>query len=194
MIRAFLALELPGGLKSALRDARRQFEILPGGAVRWTSPEQMHLTLRFLGDIPAADVGDVTLALRRACDGVGGFELKAGELGAFPGARRPRVLWIGLGGELGPLRVLQARVLAETRRWGGMEEREFHPHLTLGRVKTTRADHLATLARLLSAARAPAGGGWAVDHVDFIRSELTPAGARYTVLATAPLAATRSEP
>jgi 2'-5' RNA ligase len=83
---------------------------LNGNAIRWAPVEQIHLTLRFLGKVPEAAVPELKSALRRACEGVSGFELVAGGSGCFPNARKPRVLWVGLSGALPALADLQAKI------------------------------------------------------------------------------------
>ena len=187
-IRAFIAIKLPpevragveqvqGSLKSAIRP----------GSVRWTPAEQIHLTLKFLGNIPADSVPELEAALRRACAQVAPFELYADGLGAFPDSQRPRVLWIGLGGALDALQLLQKAIVVETERWGEPEERAFHPHLTLGRVKNASARELHELGERIRSVSAASVGSWQVTQVDLMKSELFQDGARHTGLLEVPL-------
>lgn len=169
-------------VQSALQSA------VPAEAVRWTPPSQIHLTLRFLGHIAADSVADLDAALQRACQGVAPFQLSASAVGAFPEAGRPRVLWVGLHGELDRLRLLHAQLRLETEPWGEPEEREFHPHLTLGRVKHTRPAALRAVAQALTELKADAPRSWRVDQVLLMQSQLSPRGATHTCLVRVPLA------
>ena len=189
-IRAFIAIELPSEVRSEVERTQRALKsTIPTGLIRWTPPEQIHLTLKFLGNIPADSAPELETALRRACTGMVPFELCAEGLGGFPDLRRPRVLWIGVGGALDALQQLQAAIARETDRWGEREERAFHPHLTWGRVRTTRKRELDDLGAAIRSVFAARWGSWRVTRVDLMRSELDPDGARHCCLATVPLAA-----
>jgi len=187
-LRAFIALALPEALRRQVADFQRAWQrAVRSDCIRWTSAEQLHLTLRFLGDVPVAAVPDLEAALHRACAGVAGFELTVGGSGCFPDAHKPRVLWVGVGGALEALRGLQTRVERETQAWGRLEEREFRAHLTIGRVKAVPPPVLAEIARRAQAVTCGELGRWRVGEVLLMRSELTPAGARHTQLAGIPL-------
>ena len=109
------------------------------GAARWVRPEQIHLTLTFLGDVPEESLSDLETALRRACQSSAPLELRADGLGCFPHPRNARVLWIGLLGDLDRLEKLHARVVEQTRNWSAPDPaRPFQPHLTIARVKDLR--------------------------------------------------------
>ena len=186
MIRTFIAVETSpevraaaAGLTDRLRRGWRASE------VRWVPPENLHLTLRFLGETAESGVAPLTAALDGVTAGTPPCQLTLGPLGAFPDVRRPRVLWLGLkGAGTAALRSLQRRI--EERLTGLGWEREgrpFSPHLTLGRVRPGRA--------------AGPGEGWTraavpelafrVDEVVLMRSDLRPDGARYSVLHRSPL-------
>jgi 2'-5' RNA ligase len=183
-LRAFIAIELPDALKAQIvRTQRELAALLPPGAVRWTGPEQLHLTLRFLGDIPVADLTQLAVALRRACVGHAPCELVAEGFGAFPGLDHPRVLWLGLGGDAQAVCRLQATIQAETAGWGELEARPFQPHLTLGRVKLLRPDQLWRVGQGIGELAPGRLGPFGVEAVTLVRSELTPAGAHHTTLA-----------
>jgi 2'-5' RNA ligase len=188
-MRAFIALNLPpegkagvarfqGGLKGSWRS----------DWVRWTPPEQIHLTLRFLGNVAADSVPDLEAALRRACASVRAFELAAEGFGCFPNDSHPRILWIGVSGELDLLKGLVERVWVGTEPWGECEEKAFHPHLTIGRVKTNHLRELRKLSEEISRMTPPCFGKWPVTQVDLMKSELSPQGARHACIATVPLA------
>lgn len=190
-IRAFIAVNLPPELKARMAQLQRELQKMTGGrAVRWTRSEQIHLTLRFLGDVPANAVADLHAALQRACTGIAPFELSAEGLGCFPNARQPRIIWLGLTGALDALQRLQARVEQETAAWGQREDREFHAHLTLGRVKPEFARTARPLAESFASRPKRSVGTWRVAQVDLMQSQLLPTGAEYAVMTSVPLAET----
>jgi len=186
-IRAFIAIRLPSEIRAGVEQVQGSLKsAIRPGSVRWTPAEQIHLTLKFLGNIPADSVPELEAALRRACAQVAPFELYADGLGAFPDSQRPRVLWIGLGGALDALQLLQKAIVVETERWGEPEDRPFHPHLTLGRIKTTRSRELQELGAKIRSTPAANLGSWQVTQVALMKSELFQDGARHTCLATVP--------
>jgi 2'-5' RNA ligase len=187
-IRTFIAVNLPADVLA--RVGQVQAELKPAarsGAVRWAAPEQIHLTLKFLGDIASASLPQLEAALHRACAGIGPFGLRVEGLGGFPDLQRPRVLWAGIAGGLGSLHLLQKIVLRETEVWGKPEERAFHAHLTLGRVKECGPRELRELVAKMESMPVPEFGCWQVTELHLMRSELSPAGSRYTCLAAIPL-------
>lgn len=188
LIRTFIAINLPAEVRQRLGQFQEQLrQAAPGQGVRWTGPDQIHLTLRFLGNVPEPELPRLSQALTQACQSAGPFELEAQGAGAFPDLNRPRILWVGLVGAVAALAQLQAAVLEATRGWGELEDRPFHPHLTLGRVKTPEPRLLARLGAALQRASSLSFGQWQVHRVELMRSDLSPAGPRYTVLAEASL-------
>jgi len=150
--------------------------------VRWVAPRAMHLTLAFLGDIRAAQVPSLQAALDHALAGQVAPQLQLTMLGAFPNQRRPRVVWVGVGGTLDALMHIANAVSTalETLGWP-VDPRPFQPHLTLGRL-VRDADLLqqARLARILTASEPLPPTSWSPDQVVVFRSEVLPTGPRYT--------------
>lgn len=191
--RTFLALPVSAELSETLARAQRALEpFWPPGAIRWARRDQFHLTLKFFGDVAAEQLPGLTEAVRRASAESPPLALRLTELGGFPSPRQPRVLWVGLGGDVERLLELQPGLAAATAPYGDhAEAREFHPHLTLGRVggrdargvRPRRDDWAATT---LGEPRA-----WRANAIQLLRSQLDPAGARYTELACLPLIGTR---
>lgn len=186
--RLFVAAEVPvsiqaqlGAMVGMLRGCVRR------GAVRWVRSENIHLTLRFVGEVPIREIPALTSALRSAVHGLPPFGLHLDKAGCFPTEREPRVLWVGLGGGLDGLLQVQERIERGTAEWGRVEPRPFHPHLTLGRVVTRRREEMRRVGELMRGAPLPECGGWTVRAVDLIQSVLAPGGSRYTELATIPL-------
>ncbi|MBI2304796.1 MAG: RNA 2',3'-cyclic phosphodiesterase [Chloroflexi bacterium] len=188
-VRAFVAIELPAPVKEALREVQDSLKKEGDGQVRWVGMESIHLTLKFLGNVPTEKVEAIAQAVKGACRGVRPFSLELKDTGVFPGVQRPRVVWVGVGGEEGILALLQGRVEANLAALGFPREgRPFTAHLTLGRV---REDATPAARRRLgegvAAAQLPRPTLWRVTEATLMRSQLTPSGAIYTPLAVAPL-------
>ena len=178
-LRAFVSIAPDDHLVPALAAIQAELRSLPGGEqVRWSKPDQIHLTLRFLGGI-APDQSDLVIQrLREVCANRQPFALEIAEPGCFPSAHRPRVIWLGLRGAIGALLALQGNVSTALSAFGDHQEtKSFHPHLTLGRVpqNVRRLD-------LGPPSRAANLGPWLVKSVLLMRSELHPQGARHSVL------------
>jgi len=136
MIRAFLAIEMPETLRTGL--ALVQGELKRSRAdVRWVTPGNIHLTLKFFGNVPDDEIDTLALAAREVAQTEEPFQLKATIAGAFPSPRAPRVVWLGLGGDVVHLNRLYYQLEKAFDKLGyPAEGRAFHPHLTLGRVKS----------------------------------------------------------
>ncbi len=191
LVRAFVALEPGDAARAAVERLQAHLATAaPPGTVRWTRSEQCHLTLRFLGQVPRAHLTALEQHLADAATACDGFALELGAPGAFPDLEVPRVLWVGLGGELEALARLVQRVEAAVTGFGDhQEERPFHPHLTLGRVAVRDRRVARGLAEQLVRAPRPPACAWSVREFRLYRSELRPEGAVYSVLASFPLKA-----
>lgn len=195
LVRAFIAIELPPDVLDQIgRLQARVRQELPPGLVRWTQPEGMHLTLKFLGDVEQSRQPEIERALCAACAPHAPFALRVGDMGCFPDPRRPRVVWVGVHDAGEALARLQRDVERAIAPLGfPTERRGFHPHLTLGRVKdappSARRDaELEALGAYTERARVRVGQ-LAVEAVHLMRSDLLPSGAVYRALAGCPLAA-----
>jgi 2'-5' RNA ligase len=179
-VRSFFAWEPPAAAKDALAALARELHARPDGdAVRWTRPEGYHVTLRFLGNVPAAELPALARAVESALAGAARFAVTLGAARAFPSLRRPRVVVIDLAPEAA-LAALAARIEAGVVAAGlAPEERRFRAHLTLGRVRGRRVPALD--AKPLDA------GALDVKEVVLFRSDLDRDGSRYTPLAQIPL-------
>jgi len=179
MIRCFLAIALPEKVKEVLADLQNKLKTT-GAAVRWVRPEGFHLTLKFFGNIPEEKLPALVRATEKAKDGVKPFELTLSKMGFFPEKGHPRVIWVGLSGELEPLLAFQRRLEKAFKKVGfPPEKRPFHPHLTLGRVK---GPHRAAELRRMAAELEVPPEGFRVESLTFYRSVLHPEGAIYSVL------------
>jgi 2'-5' RNA ligase len=181
-IRAFIAINLPDEVRAKLERQHRSLKAaLPGDGIRWTPPGQIHLTLKFLGDVPSSSVDGLRAAVERGCRGTAPFSLRARGLGVFPGAQRPRILWAGVEGELDVLGELQERIENETGRWREREARRFQPHLTVARIKILPPGRGLALQKKL--AGAADFGTWRVEGVGLMRSHLSASGVTHETLA-----------
>lgn len=191
-IRTFVAIELPpealGWCETAMERARQTLGPV-ASAVRWVNPAGIHLTLKFLGSVPAARLPVLVEQLRAALAGQEPFTLQIGALGVFPGPKAPRVIWLATLGELAALGACQQRVEAATVPLGyPTEARPFRPHLTLGRVRETATpEERAAIGALPAGWPAGTSPPLAVRRVSLMRSQLGPGGARYSRLAEIPL-------
>jgi 2'-5' RNA ligase len=188
--RLFVALHLPDEVISVLDAVQNDLRaaVFPG-LVSWVVPRNIHLTLKFLGDIPLSEHRAIAEALTSVAAVNAPFELCTGRLGCFPSERNPRVVWVGVQGQTGALQRLRDAVEGAIAPLGyPTEDRPFSPHLTLGRVRRDAQRRAAqTLGRAIQASAAPPAVTWQVTEVNLFRSELKPDGAVYTLLHRASL-------
>jgi 2'-5' RNA ligase len=191
-IRSFVAVELDETARLELSRVLGQLK-RSDADVKWVSLNNLHLTLKFLGDVPADDMAKVIAALGVAVAGdvlpaAGAFEFEIAGLGAFPSVSNPRVIWVGLGQGREALASLAAGVEAALGPLGfPTEGRGFSPHLTLGRCRSPR--NQAELKAAMVALRDYRGPRVRVERVTLFSSDLRPTGPVYAPLATLPLAA-----
>lgn len=189
VIRAFIAIDLPAEISQGLQQVSTQLQQrLENVPVRWVPVENIHLTLKFLGDVSIANLEMLKEVLRTEVGNHRVFEVSIGGVGAFPTARHPRVVWVGI--EAPPdLASLQRGVENAMAHIGyAREDRPFSPHLTLGRVSrnaTSRDTHL--IGEALESYKVGFLGVAPVAAVYLYRSDLKPTGAIYTRIFTAPL-------
>ena len=190
-IRTFIAIELDQSIRDDLTRLQERLRgEAPQGSVRWVRPAGIHLTLKFLGDVPADQIGEITRALQKSCQGFAPFSLSCGGLGCFPNPKRPRVVWVGIQEETGTLARLKKAIEESVAPLGyHTEKRRFSPHLTLGRVqKRASSDERRRLGELVGVSELGTLGQMEVRSVNLMRSDLRPSGAIYTPLAVLDLA------
>lgn len=185
-IRAFIALKPPDSWGQQLGKLQRELkDQLRTKAVRWSAPEQIHITLRFLGSIRESEAIEVAKRLRGVAEQNAAFRLRCEGLGCFPNARRPRVIWAGLDGDLDSISRLHDAVNEATSGFGEPpDERPFTPHLTLARVQNLERSNLERLESILVRGF-ETEEAWEVTAVLLVRSHLSPQGSRYETLAEA---------
>ncbi len=191
--RLFIAISLPEHVKEEIERAQEELRgALSGDGIRWIKRVQLHLTLKFLGDVEPRCIDALTNSLALACEGFGVLPLRAGRIGVFPDLRRPRLIWVGVDDARERLALLQH--LVETAVAGVTSrtpEGTFTGHVTVGRCKAIKRPQINLLTRLAKAMEDRQFGEWTTDTVDLVRSELGSGGSRYTTLSAVPLRALR---
>ena len=183
-MRLFVAVELDEPVKASLRKAQRALAAFDR-AVRWVTSDQMHLTLKFLGEVPDARVEEVKAAAERVAQASSAFEIAVDGCGCFPPKGKVRVVWVGLDEPSGALAACNALCETGFAELGFAREcRAFSAHLTLGRVRDDRTD--GKLREAVEGVRVESCRQRA-DALCVIRSTLTPQGARYAVVSRCPL-------
>lgn len=182
--RLFVALPLADASRDKLQNlvAALKSRLKAGRDMRWSSPSQWHITLRFLGNVPRAVIPDLIQAQREVARVAAPLHLKLTGLGTFPSPARPRVLWAGLAGDTEPLCQLQAHLQDKTAAWGKKEDRPFRPHLTLARLRTAPKPLSRALDQCLQDRAGQVVTSWTVSQMQLMQSELSETGAVYTVL------------
>jgi 2'-5' RNA ligase len=180
-IRAFLALDPPGEVLREIATIQNRLRKFIQGDIRWVRPEGIHLTLKFFGELSGDDVANIATVVEKAAEKEMPFSFAIGGAGLFPDSHRPRVLWLGMNGDVERLRVFQKGLEQALLQVGfPCEERPYRPHLTLGRIRTSRG--LIGLARALEKGEEYTAGRFIASGLSLIQSELTPGGAMHTRL------------
>ncbi len=183
-LRLFIAARPPDALLRGLDELSRQLGSR-GDGVKWVRSGGVHLTLKFLGSVDETMVRAVDEAAAPCARGVGEIPLSVGRVGVFPDMRRPRVVWVGLSGDVERLQAVQEALEEACFALGFPKEgRPFRPHLTLGRVK----DRLSVdTMKKIEQSKDVVLGDMVVDAIELIKSDLLPSGAVYTTLSHYPL-------
>ncbi|MGA2532051.1 MAG: RNA 2',3'-cyclic phosphodiesterase [Candidatus Aminicenantales bacterium] len=179
-MRSFIAIDLEPEIKRTLQDLIQKLK-KTGADVRWVSLQGMHLTLKFLGEVGADSMPAVEAVLKLAASGHPGFPLALHGTGAFPGSQNPRVLWAGITEEPELMGLQEDIDLGLEMEGYPKEQRAFHPHLTLGRVRSPSGIRAAVLE--LEKYREVSFGEMTVRKVALFESILQPQGAEYRVAA-----------
>lgn len=185
-IRTFIALHVSQAVRASAGDLIEQLRDCPA-SVKWVAPEHMHLTLKFLGDVPEQELADVCRVVGEVCDETGAFEIQYGGAGAFPNLGRPRTVWLGVQEGAEPLEKLQKKIERALRDLGfRRERRRYHGHLTLGRVRGGGPEQgeLGELLRGYGDFRTPR---MLAEEVRVYASYLDKEGPTHEVLASCPL-------
>lgn len=180
-IRCFIAFPIPETLQRNLEKVQKVIGVGQEKNLRPVNPKGMHLTLSFLGEISESDVYKAGHAMEAACRGRGRVELTCQGLGVFPDDKKPRVLWVGLQGQLDALFSLHGALAHELKGQGfELELRPFMPHLTLFRIKSPK--QLGALRKKMAQENQSEFGNIRCDTLTLYKSDLQPSGAVYTKL------------
>ena len=189
MLRSFVAVEIPTEIQGALaRSIVPLQKTLPKPLIRWVASQNVHLTLKFLGDISSANLERLAEALKVEVAVHEAFNMSVGGLGAFPTTHRARILWIGLEAPAALMTLLRGVEAIAERLGYPSEDRPFSPHLTIGRVgQNVSGADLQRIRTALEETSIGALGTVRVDSVKIFKSDLRPGGSVYTHLFSLPL-------
>ena len=184
--RVFCAVELPDEVRTRLEDhVSRLRKQLPDAAASWSRVENIHLTLKFFGNVAVDRIQKISQAAERAVKQISAFEIGVGETGVFPRASRPQVLWIGVSDPSGQLTALQDSFENECAAEGfPKENRAYRPHLTIARLRKPEGARRLAEAHLAMQFEPVEVK---VKELVVFRSELSPKGSKYTVISAADL-------
>jgi 2'-5' RNA ligase len=184
ILRSFIAVEIPSEIQSAIAFSLAPLKnTLPNPLIRWVAPQNVHLTLKFLGDVSPANLERLAELLKVEVASQGMFSMSVGGLGAFPTQRRARVIWIGLDAPP-PLAALHRGVDAAAAQLDyPKEERPFSPHLTIGRVApNASSSDFQRIHTALGTTKVGLLGVVRVQALHIFKSDLQPGGSVYTLL------------
>ena len=185
-IRTFLAIELPEEIRKEIANIQDHLKKNIRGVITWVRPERIHLTLKFFGNISGDDVVNISRVVENSVAGVRPFSLSVKAVGVFPDVMRPRVVWLGINGDVVPLSNLHKVMDRGFQDYGfKREERPFRPHLTLGRIKSPKG--MVGLATVVEGGGGYISGQFQAGGLTLFKSDLTPGVAIYTKLAWFPL-------
>jgi 2'-5' RNA ligase len=188
-LRLFVALDPPEPVRRRIATMQSDLRRAAGrhaDEVRWASPGNVHLTLQFLGAVPEERLEMLRGALAAVAAAARPLALEVKGAGGFPSARRPRVVWVGVGGEVEALAALAAELGRSLAPLGfPPDDRPLSPHLTLGRAREGRG--ASGLGGALAQVAGMEGAPWRADALLLYRSHLSPSGARYEPLDRFPL-------
>jgi 2'-5' RNA ligase len=190
-MRLFIGIELPDNVRAAAANAAARFRDrlsreAPGIRLRWVEPDNLHITLWFLGEMSEPTAEALVTALEKPL-GAGAVTLRIAGAGAFPEHGPPRALWLGLTSGRDGLLTIHDRLTQTLKPLGyEPEKRPFAPHLTMARVKDARRSDVAALRRILRDFTSEVGQS-DVRHVTLFRSRLSPKGSQYECVLRVPL-------
>ena len=185
MVRAFISVDVSQQARESLAGVTRSLQNAGVSQMRWVRPEGIHLTLKFLGEIDPDAVDPILGAMDRAIEGSSPFTLALSGIGAFPNLNAPKVISVGLKGDLDALGKLQERIDEVVHLAVGFpkESRAFTPHLTLGRMQNNApGEERRRAGKATTGVDWQSDVSWQVNEVYLMRSTLNPSGAVYDVL------------
>ncbi len=186
-IRAFIAVELPEPIKKELTELKARLRVKKYPA-KWVQPENMHLTIKFLGDISTNSIPNIREVMEEAVLYVSPFKLGVSGVGVFPNMRRIQIIWAGVNGELSNLIEIQKKLDSGLEKLGFVpESRPFTAHLTLARMRDEASPGEREIAAKLIGTTQFEASDFQVDAIHLIKSELKREGPVYTRVLSVPL-------
>lgn len=189
--RLFIAIAIPDKVKGEIekvQDVLRR--AMPIGAVRWTKPEQFHLTLKFFGNVPVDKTDALVQAMTAVCKEFPPLKLRAERIGFFPTENKPRVVWVGVNDLKNTLAKLQRAIEAAAKEFTKEPpEKNFTGHMTLGRSKDIERKNAELLRKTTGGYAKRFFGAWTAEGVEVFRSDLSSGGSQYHKLASIPFGA-----
>jgi RNA 2',3'-cyclic 3'-phosphodiesterase len=178
-IRSFISFDTPTDVKAAMREVQKQLQT-SSVDVRWESIEKFHVTVKFLGDVTSALLPKIIDECTMIIEASPQFEVRYQALGCFPNKKQPRILWIGCENSDGKLEALKNRLDAILAPLGfEVEQRKFHPHITLGRVKSfSNLNNLLPMLENLTFEPQQV----AIQYIELMKSTLRPEGSVYSII------------
>lgn len=189
-MRLFIAVPISEDVLGKIQKAQRELQSGFGNSIRWTNPQSMHLTVKFLGETPANKIAEISSTMEEICDQISRFSMVCCGIGVFPNIKQPTVVWLGL--ESPPeLFMLQKELETSLSHQGfAAEKRAFSPHLTLGRVHTPLSmPEGEFLKQKIDEHSHQKITAFTVDNLELIKSDLKPTGPVYTTQRKFPLKA-----
>lgn len=187
-IRSFLAFELPIDIKNTVEevlDQAKQHDL----PIKWVPLMNIHLTVVFLGNIQEENIPVMGKGIEKSCSQTSHFHISLDNMGCFPNKRNPRVLWLGLKGEIERISFFRNELQNQLIPFGiTPEKRPFRPHLTLGRFKKPNKKNALKVEKLMESHQKFNGSEQIIPELVQFRSDLRPSGAVYTRVASWPLA------
>jgi 2'-5' RNA ligase len=179
--RTFIAIEIPAHLRAIVVDYIKHLrDLVPGVSASWSREDNLHLTLKFLGEVPVTRIEELSSAALAAVHGCNPFEVRLSGCGVFPPRGKPNVLWIGIEDAAGGLRKLQTNLEEECAMRGFTRDaRAYHPHLTIARIRKPHGAKDLAAAHVTSDFAAQT---FTAKELIVFRSELLPHGSRHTAI------------
>jgi RNA 2',3'-cyclic 3'-phosphodiesterase len=184
-MRLFIAAIIPESALIKIITVQDSLKTGFGSSIRWTNPDAIHLTLKFLGEVPESKKPALWKSVELSCNDVSSFELECSKIGVFPNISVPKIIWLGLNLPPEP-GCLQKEININLENFGiEKENRDFSPHLTLGRVNSILSGkEISFLKKKILESSSEVFTSFHIDKICLIKSELKPSGPIYTVLNT----------
>jgi 2'-5' RNA ligase len=183
-IRAFISIEPPDDLRAQIVAVQKELHLsVKSDLIKWAKPEQLHLTLRFIGAVPEPDAKKILKCIKSACVMHQPFHLHVGGLGCFPNVLKPAVLWVGVQGDTTSLKQLVHQINHEISSVAEAADLQaFFPHVTIARIKEAPLPKLKKLGEALAKQPIHLHGCWDVSRVRLMKSVIKKTGATHELL------------